>query len=1065
MRDETLPNLNGMQLAGILDGLDAGILLVDAKLSVEYANPAFFELWEMDQEPGLVGQSVRSVLQHLYDTDRYVLKPNRWKSHLDVHLGYIRHAVAEPVEFRPHPDLNLRLNVTRLNDGKRLVSYSRMVDTGKGNDEQERLLNYLANRCENLEAAIDSLDDGFVLWDKEDRISVFNDAFVMQFGQKGKELVHSGRTFAELTMSVVKAGIIPSEPGKEQETVDKLVAARNRSDQEKVFQTHDGRWIKQSDRRTKTGSLVGLRVDITDLKRQEKRATDVHELLKTVATVSPIGILVLEDHTIKFINQRWREFYGIPEDVDLLGRQLPAVLKEYVTPWSPAGISRRIETLNQLFANQEPFVLEREKYGGGWVKLEGTPWVDGTYMITATDITETRRTSELLDRTQRAMSQGIIVFENNRLEIINPAAYEMLDVLAGDLKPGITHSEFFGFLKRQGHKLVSGRAEDALQEQTRQVYQRVTPSGKHLRVDFIPDGPQRLVIAYTDITDLIKAKISAEAAEKAKSEFLANMSHEIRTPMNGVMGMAELLSATQLDDKQQMFTDVIINSGNALLSVINDILDFSKIGAGQLTLNQAPFNLRETIEDVAALISPTVAEKGLELIMRIQPGIHETVTGDAGRVRQIITNLVGNSVKFTDRGHVFVDVQATRDGPDHSRYRISVQDTGIGIPDDMIDKIFSKFSQVDSTATREHEGTGLGLSIAASLVEIMGGKIWVESELGSGSTFHVELVLKSEAGNKANEIAIPEKLSGARVLAVDDNPINRTILLEQLGASSFDVAVASSGPECLDIIRTCQKMGTAIDLVILDYQMPGMTGLKTLEVLRTNPFFNYIPAIMLTSVDSSQFTDLAEGMEIEASLIKPTKSVQLLETVNKVILESRAARGRKPQQPVQEIADAEHQLQVADKTDTNTGGVQAIGTQDTDRIDVLVAEDNEVNRLVMQQILDDLGVSYKIVEDGVLAVANFEARRPRVILMDVSMPEMDGKQATMKIRQIEQATGLERTPVIGVTAHALVGDEESCREAGMDDYCKKPVSPAALSEKICYWLNLNSNKPSEQKTA
>ncbi|RIK84515.1 MAG: hybrid sensor histidine kinase/response regulator [Hyphomicrobiales bacterium] len=552
------------------------------------------------------------------------------------------------------------------------------------------------------------------------------------------------------------------------------------------------------------------------------------------------------------------------------------------------------------------------------------------------------------------------------------------------------------------------------------------------------------------------ARVKAEAADRAKSEFLANMSHEIRTPMNGVLGMAELLVRTDLDSRQRTFADVILKSGTALLTIINDILDFSKIDAGQLSLDPAPFHLAEAIEDVATLVSSRAVEKDLELIVRVDPALPAFVVGDVGRIRQIVTNLVGNGVKFTERGHVLVDVGGHVEG-EVAHVTVRVEDTGIGIPQGMLEKVFEKFSQVDSSSTRRHEGTGLGLAIASRLVALMGGEMGVESEPGKGSIFWFRVPLPiHEAAQPARPV--PVDVSGARILVIDDNAVNRDILLEQLRSWHFDCAAAESGEVGLAFLDRATELNASVDCIILDYQMPGINGLEVARRVAANPATRHIPVLLLTSVDQAVTGQITAESGISAHLNKPARSSALLETLVTMMQAARAAprRERPPRVPPQlrPVPPAGDPAPAAAPAPV----VAVTGRPSNGRaLDVLVAEDNEVNQLVFSQILDGLGVNYRIASNGRIAVELYRTHRPRLILMDVSMPQMNGYEATAAIRLAEDGTGT-RTPIVGVTAHALKGDREKCLDAGMDDYLSKPISPNKLAAKIEAWIGRDETR-------
>ncbi len=540
--------------------------------------------------------------------------------------------------------------------------------------------------------------------------------------------------------------------------------------------------------------------------------------------------------------------------------------------------------------------------------------------------------------------------------------------------------------------------------------------------------------------DLVLERQNALAAEKAKSEFLATMSHEIRTPLNGVLGMAELLAGTQLDDRQRMFAGIIRQSGKSLLGVINDILDFSKIDSGHLMIDRRPFRLDLIAVEPARLIGHAAEEKGLELALRTQPDLPDAVIGDLGRIRQVVTNLVSNAVKFTESGQVVIDLsgeqRTSATGHAELALRVAVTDSGIGIPPDMIEGVFDRFTQVDGSSSRRQQGTGLGLAISKGLVELMGGEIGAESRPGAGSTFWFTLTLPIDPAASARA-RVPPAIESRHVLVIDDNETNRCILQELLSAWRLTESAAASGMEGLQRLVNAAGKGRPFDLVILDHHMPGINGEETLRRLRATPEIAGTPVILLTSIDGlhgggSEGAGSGGMPDVQAYLVKPAPASQLFDTIIGILGTADQAR--------------------ADAT-AGTGEAAsppAVAPADA-RAPVLLVEDNEVNRIVAAQVLERLDLAHVTAENGEEGVARFAESRPSLVLMDLSMPVMDGLDATRRIRDLERERALPRTPIIGLTAHAIQGDRERCLDFGMDDYMSKPVEIDRLAAIIGRW--------------
>jgi CheY-like chemotaxis protein len=477
-----------------------------------------------------------------------------------------------------------------------------------------------------------------------------------------------------------------------------------------------------------------------------------------------------------------------------------------------------------------------------------------------------------------------------------------------------------------------------------------------------------------------------------------------------------------------------------------------------------PFNLRAAVEEIAAIMSMRCDDEALEIVVHLQPGLPETFSGDDGRIRQILTNLVGNAVKFTKKGHILIAVSGeVEDG--NARLLVKVTDTGIGVPADKIDSIFDKFSQVDGSSTREFEGTGLGLAICRMLVDGMGGAIGVESTPDVGSTFWFTLALPLH-GVLPQRILAPASVRGARVLVVDDNEVNRAILLEQLEGWRFTVSATASGLEALTALRDAAGAGRRFDLVVLDFQMPGMDGAEVAEAIRGDVPIADTPIVLLSSVDQAGFDTRAGTPAFQEILMKPARSGALFEAIVCVLTDHPVCGNGGPAPGL--ASDLASDLASGGAPDLSSDGAVKASSGNLHRsgVHVLIVEDNAINQLVAAEIMGDLGHEYTVVSNGQEALDYLALNQPDIVLMDVSMPVMNGLDATRAIRRNEAAedgSGLgEHLPIVGLTAHALQGDRERCLAVGMDAYLSKPVEPDELGRMIG---NLTSNEPGERSNS
>ncbi len=674
----------------------------------------------------------------------------------------------------------------------------------------------------------------------------------------------------------------------------------------------------------------------------------------------------------------------------------------------------------------EPVILPFTN--GTWVKLVDRRARDGDLVSLALNITEQMRIWAAVE----AIPDGFVLFDReDRLLTCNQRYREIYAQSAPAMVPGAKFEDILRHGLAQGQHLDAvGREEDWLTERMDQhrnpvaVHEQRLSDGRWLRAHDHPTPDGGRVGLRVDISEiknqqtaLEAARMAAEAANRAKSAFLANMSHEIRTPMNGVVGMAELLCDTELTEDQRLFAETIRSSGEALLVIINDILDYSKIEAERLTLHPEPFDLERTIHEVAMLLQPRARAKGLDLMIDFDMFLPTRYIGDPGRLRQVLTNLVGNAVKFTEVGHVLIRVVGLEVDAGSQQLHVTVEDTGIGIAAENLDHVFGEFNQVESQANRKFEGTGLGLAITQKLIERMGGAVWVDSEFGKGSSFGFRLTLDVAEDEAASQAPIDLR----RALVVDDQFINRTILERQLVPCGIAVTLCRSGAEAL---ATLGK-DAAYDVVITDHDMPEMDGMTLAQNIQA---LGLTMPIMLLSSNPAARRDSDSTAKFATILQKPVLRSELYRRLQALTA---------PVAPAVAVAPP------------------AIALQDARAMRVLAAEDNRTNQLVFRKMVKDFDIELTFANNGREAVELYQSTKPDMIFMDISMPEMDGREAATAIRELE-AGGDRHVPIVALTAHAMDGDSDSIFAAGIDRYMTKPLRKSAISGAIVEFCPKNA---------
>ncbi len=916
-----------------------------------------------------------------------------------------------------------------------------------------------------FQSILDSMGDGIVVADEEGRFLLFNPAAEQILGIGLRDV--SPQQWAETYGVYYPDGSTLYPPdqmplarairGEDADQVELFI--RNPARPEGVLVSVTGRPMRDAAGRP-SGGVVVIR-DITAQRRSEEQLAFKRSLLQALMENIP-DTIYFKDTQSRFtcISRSLAARFGLADP-------LAAVGKTDFDFFSEEHARQAYDDEQELIRNGRPIIdkEEKETWPDGhvtWVSTTKMPLVDeqgraiGTFGLSR-DSTA-RKEAELALRASEERTRLIVdtaydafvaMDERGRIAAWNRQAeltfgWKPDEVLGRPLAETIVPARHrAAHTSGLAHFLATGEGPVLNQ---RLELAAVRRGGDEFPVELtitaLRLGEQYLFAAFLrDITrrklaeeELRRAKDAAEAASRAKSEFLANVSHEIRTPMNGIIGMTDLALRTELTPEQREYLALVKSSADALLTVINDVLDFSKIEAGKLDIDAASFGLRDLLGDALKSLALRAHAKGLELAWRADDGVPDWVVGDAARLRQILVNLVGNAVKFTERGEVVVGVRRTAEdkqteGPGSVSLSFEVRDTGIGIPAEKQQAIFAPFVQADGSTTRRYGGTGLGLSISRRLVELMGGRLWMESEAGRGSTFHFTLPL-APSGEPRPEPA-PQvdaaALRGLRVLIVDDNATNRRILLDLARSWGLEPVAVEGGAEAVAELARAQAAGTPFPLILLDAMMPGMDGFDLAAEIQRRPELAGATVMMLTSADRQGDAARCRALGLAAYLTKPFKPSELFDSILTAL-----GNGFAP--PPDRRAGA----------GTQRAEVPACRRP----LRVLVAEDHPINQALLRSLLARQGHDVVMTSNGQEVVAAFreEGRPFDVVLMDVQMPEMDGFEATAAIRATEG--GARRTPIVAMTAHAMTGDRERCLEAGMDAYLPKPLAAEELWEAL-----------------